>query len=598
VVLERIKKDLAFLAGPECAGRASGGKEIDKAADYVAAAFKAAGLKPEGKDGSYFTPFSVVGRVAPVEPTSLKLNGPDGQFLSLKLGSQFAVTSQSGQGKTEGGLVFAGYGITSEKPAYDDYKGIDAKDKVVLIIRRTPQFNAKENPFGAEGGEAASLNSKVSNAIKHGAKGILFVSDKSLAETNDPLIDFANVGLNKIPVLHVKRYIADHLLLSSCDKTLSQIEDAIDKDLTPRSLALEKWSLATEVVVKRQDLPCKNVVGVLDGAGPLADETVVIGAHYDHVGDGMFGSLLGAAGRGKIHYGADDNASGTTGLIELARRYGAMKDRQGRRIVFIAFSAEERGLFGSKDYCANPLFPLEKTAIMLNMDMIGRAAIVEENGQKLPRLLIYGTGTGEGIDKLVDEKTKKYPFKYIIAPGGTGPSDHDSFYRKQVPVIFYFTGSHPDYHRPTDTPEKINYEGLSMVVDLVQDCTNHYLTLKERPKYLVTRERFRDPTEAPRSAGSGAGRGNSPVLGIMPGNYEEEGKGVKVDGVSPGGAAEKAGIKAGDFIIEIAGKPVKDIGAYMATMGTLTAGKEVEVVIVRDKEQKKLKVTPISPNAK
>jgi len=317
---------------------------------------------------------------------------------------------------------------------------------------------------------------------------------------------------------------------------------------------------------------------------------VVIGAHYDHVGYGNFGSLGGRDARGKIHYGADDNGSGTTGLIELARRYGAMKDRQGRRMVFIAFTAEERGLYGSIHYCKEPLFPLEKTAAMLNMDMIGRSSPVPGDwlglwGKK-DRLVVYGTGTADTFKELVEDANAKTEFKLITLPTGTGPSDHDSFYRKKVPVLFTFTGTHGEYHRPTDVPEKINVEGMKKVADFVQALADHLTAVETKPKFQATRDPWTDPTEQRVS------RPQGPRLGVRPGNYESEDGGVLVEGVSPGGAAEKGGVKDGDIIIEIGGKPVKNIGGYMTAMSAQKAGTPVEVVVLRKGTKITLKVMP------
>jgi hypothetical protein len=391
----------------------------------------------------------------------------------------------------------------------------------------------------------------------------------------------------KVPVVQISRASLDHLLAQSLGKTLVEIETAIDEDLKPRSAVLAGWTASASVTVKKNDIACKNVVGVLEGRGPLKDQTIVVGAHYDHLGTSSFGSLMGPAAEGKVHYGADDNGSGTTGLIEMARRFGAMKDRQGRRIVFIAFSGEERGLHGSIHYCKEPLFPLESTAFMLNMDMIGRVKEVEDDkGGKADRLLVYGTGTAEGFDKLVDEKNPG--FKITKLPAGTGPSDHDSFYRKKVPVIFFFTGTHREYHRPTDTPDLINIPGMKKVVDYGYNLSQHCATVAEAPKYTVTKERFVDPTETARPSSP---RMTGPTLGIMP-SYEEGETGVKVDGISPGGAAEKAGLKDGDIIVEVNGKPVTNVTTYMSVMNTQTAGKEIEIVINRKGERKTLKITP------
>jgi Zn-dependent M28 family amino/carboxypeptidase len=374
-------------------------------------------------------------------------------------------------------------------------------------------------------------------------------------------------------------------------KSVADIETLIDKDLTPRSFEIKGWKADAEVAVNRDEYKVKNVVGVLDGAGPLADETIVLGAHYDHVGFGNYGSLGGAAGRGKIHFGADDNASGTTGLIELARRYGAMKDRQGRRMVFIAFSAEELGLYGSVHYCKAPLYPLEKTAAMINMDMIGRSKPVPADWLgvfKQDRLVVYGTGTGDGFNELVDKANAKVEFKLSRLASGTGPSDHDSFYRKKVPVLFLYTGTHGEYHRPTDVPEKINVPAMKKVADFVQVLADDLTTREARPKYQETKGGWTDPTD-PRAVPT---RPKGPTLGIRPGNYEAEDGGLLVDGVTPGGPAEKGGIKDGDVIVEIGGKPVKNIGGYMSAMSAQKAGTPTEVVVMRKGQKVTLKVTP------
>jgi hypothetical protein len=279
--------------------------------------------------------------------------------------------------------------------------------------------------------------------------------------------------------------------------------------------------------------------------------------------------------------------------MELARRFGAMKDRQGRRILFIAFTAEERGLYGSIHYCKEPLYPLEKTAAMINMDMIGRSKPVPADwlgvwGMK-DRLVIYGTGTADSFGELVEEVGGKTDFKLSTLASGTGPSDHDSFYRKKVPVLFLYTGTHGEYHRPTDVPEKLNVEGMRKVADLVQAFAENLAAVETRPKFQVTRDPWRDPTDA---RASSARPKMGPRLGIRPGNYESEDGGVLVDGVTPGGAAEKGGVKDNDVIVEIGGKPVKNIGGYMTAMSAQKPGAAVDVVVLRKGKKLTLKVTP------
>ncbi|MBA4187688.1 MAG: aminopeptidase [Planctomycetaceae bacterium] len=597
-VLERMRKDIFFLAGPECEGRGVETKGIEKAADYVVDAFKQAGLKPAMKDGSYFQPFTITAGVKLDKPTTLSLSGPGDVTKELKLGTDYNPMGFCPTSKANAGLVFVGYGITAPKLKYDDYEGVDVAGKIVVMLRRIPRYAEKGDKrfdttaASSDDSEYAPFVYKIENAVAHKVAGIIMVNDTTAAGPRDPLPQFLNHAMGTepapFPVMFVKREVLDPLIATGPVRTVVDIETLIDKDLKPRSFEIKGWKAGAEVTVKKTEYKCKNIVGVLEGAGPLADETVVIGAHYDHVGYGTFASLGGKTAEGKIHYGADDNASGTTGLIELARRFGAIKDRQGRRLVFIAFSAEERGLFGSQHYCKNPLFPLDKTTSMINMDMIGRTKPVPTDwlglAEKKDRLIVYGTGTGDGFDKLVDLTNGKVEFRVTKLAAGSGPSDHDSFYRKKIPVLFLYTGTHGEYHRPTDVPEKINVPGMKKVTDFVQILAED-LTTRDRPKYQVTKDPWRDPTEtaSPRPMG--------PKLGVLP-DYNYEGEGMRLEGVSPGGAAEKGGLKDGDVIVEIGGKPVKNVGGYMTAMSAQKAGTTVEVIVLRKEKRVPLKVTP------
>jgi hypothetical protein len=603
-ILERMRKDVFFLASPECEGRGIDTQGIEKAADYITREFKAAGLAPAMKDGSYFQPFTVTTAAKLGEPVASTLSGPDGVTRELKPGAEFNPMGFSPTAKASGGLVFVGYGITAPDLKYDDYAGVDVAGKVVVMIRRTPRATSTgEDRFDRsapanEDSTHAAFVTKIENAMAHKAAAVVIVNDAATAGTRDSIPQYAQHAIGTtpaaIPVLFFKRAVVDSLIAKGPIRGVGDLETLIDKDLKPRSFEIRGWKLDSEVTVKRTEYKVKNIVGVLEGKGPLADETVVVGAHYDHVGYGSFGSLGGKDAKGKIHYGADDNASGTTGLIELARRFGAIKDRQGRRIVFIAFTAEERGLYGSIHYCKEPLFPLEKTAAMINMDMIGRTKPVPADwlgvwGMK-DRLVIYGTGTADTFKDLVDDVGGKSDFKLSTLAAGTGPSDHDSFYRKKVPVLFLYTGTHGEYHRPTDVPEKINVEGMKKVADLVQSLMENLAAVETRPKFQTTRDPWRDPTDA--RASSSSSRPMGPRLGIRPGNYESEDGGLLVEGVTPGGAAEKGGVKDNDVIVEIGGKPVKNIGGYMTAMSAQKAGTAVEIVVLRKGQKMTLKVTP------
>ena len=582
----RVKDDLFYLAGEECEGRGLETDGIQKAARRIADTFKEAGLQPAGTDG-YFQPFPVyTGKAVRGPGNTLTLSPADGPVLVPELDAEYVPLA--GKGATSAGLVFVGYGISAPNLKYDDYAGVDVAGKWVVMFRRTPRAGNTDTPFDpAPDSPHGSFQTKLDTALAKKAAGVVFVNDPTYGKGGDKPADAALLPTTPLPVVQIKRAVLEKLL---GDKKLADVEAGIDADTKPNSFPLVGWTAAAEIGFTRPSIACKNVVGMLPGSGPLADETVVIGAHYDHLGRGEGGRMASrdAAPAGKLHYGADDNASGTTGLLELARRLGAVKNRVGRKIVFIAFSGEERGLFGSLHFCNSPTVPLASVALMINMDMIGRARPADDTKTK-DRLVVYGTGTGTGLEAAADLFNGRVGFDLTKIPTGSGPSDHESFFLKKVPVLFLFTGTHRDYHTPADTPDKVNLAGLVKAVDFAQLLAEHFAAVLERPKFQATTGGWYDPTEdKPKKAS----RGGGPKIGIMPGNYEAADGGVLVEDVVPGGAAEAAGLKKGDRIKAIGGKPVSNIQDYMAAMATQKAGVEVEVKVVRGDETKTVKVTP------
>ncbi|HZH35542.1 MAG TPA: M20/M25/M40 family metallo-hydrolase [Pyrinomonadaceae bacterium] len=348
-----------------------------------------------------------------------------------------------------------------------------------------------------------------------------------------------------------------------------------------------------------------NVIGVLQGNDfLLKNEAIIIGAHYDHVGRGGKSSL--AANSAEIHHGADDNASGVAGLLEIARTLKSEKKNR-RTIIFIAFGGEEEGLLGSRFYVNNPAFPLEKTVAMINLDMIGR---LKEN-----RLTIGGVGTASEWKNLIETKNIDTPnkaqpkalsapsasykhegvigapinvsvnlplFSLLLDEDGFGPSDHASFYAKQIPVLFFFSGSHADYHKPSDTAEKINYEGLKQITNFVAEIVRAVDRSDKRPTYIAAKA----------SAPTGGRMSFNVSLGTIPGYGENTNDGLLLEGVREDSPAAKAGIKAGDKIIRLAGKEIRNITDYTAVLSELKAGEEYEIEIRRGAEVLKLKIIP------
>ncbi|WP_337174444.1 M28 family peptidase [Paludisphaera sp.] len=576
----RLKADVSYLADDAREGRAPGTEGIEAAADYIAEQFEAMGLKPApGADG-YFQKFSITGQPRVGEPMEIVAEGPDGAAIAAAPRADFNALAIGSTGAVDAApIVFAGYGITADRPGlkYDDYEGLDVAGKAVIVLRREPQLNDDASPFeGRKTSDFATFRHKATNAFQHGAGMLIFVNDLAgLGADEDALLNLGSAGpeaITRLPVVHVTREFVEKLLKAAGEPDLATLEKGIDQDLKPRSRELKGVSLTSRITIDRPGIETKNVIGVLEGSGPNADETVVIGGHYDHLGRGglLSGSLAFLSS--DIHNGADDNASGTAMVLELARRLAARPDAPPRRVVFMAFSGEERGLLGSRHYVDNPLFPIDSTVFMFNFDMVGR---LDPDGE----LTMIGTGTAPGLGELVDALGAGTGLKIKKVPGmtdGFGGSDHQSFHAKDIPILFAFTGIHSDYHRPSDDSDRINYDGMGRIADY---CELILLDVLRRPSRLE----FARAT--PRQAGArqqSASSGMSVTLGVMPDYGDESKSGMKLSDVREGGPAQKAGIKGGDTIIEIGGKPIGTIYDYMESLGRYKPGDVVDVTVQRD----------------
>lgn len=640
-----LRENVKKLASDEWEGRGLGTRGIDQAADFIAAEFKQLGYNTELFDGTPFQKFNVtvsnkLGKperntltFAPTEKESA--TGQPLNKMPLVFGKGFTPLSIGGSGKVDLPIVFVGYGISAKDEKYDDYEGIDVKNKAVIILRHEPQQKNPHSPFdGTSDSMHAPLMRKVSNAYQHGAAAVLFVTDEveirgkvaaqrkrwqealekaksefdalakvpkddlealdeerlrllrvieklktqgtDLGNEFDPLLPFERGDASdsrRLPVVHVRRLLVDQLFKISGHPTLAKLEEEIDSDLKPRSFEVQDWRLQGEVHVERIEAEIKNVIAVLEGEGPLADETIVIGAHYDHLGRGQAGTLQ--VGSKEIHNGADDNASGTAVLLDVARRLAGKK--LPRRIVFIAFTGEERGLLGSGHYIHNALYPLSKTVAMLNMDMVGRL--------KNEELVVYGTGTAKEFDALVTKLNDRDPFHFKIKrePGGLGPSDHQTFYLAKIPVFHFFTGLHNDYHRPSDDIDKLNIEGMRRIGEFV---TEFALTIAKEPK----------PPEFQQAGKEKFGRGGTEKKGARPyfGSIPDLGsdvEGYQLQGVAEGGPAEKGGLQARDIIIGVAENKIGNLDDFDSALRKFKGGDTVEITVKRDDKELKLKVT-------
>ncbi len=561
---DRYLAHIKYLASPKLKGRGTGSPELETAAHYIAGKFRSYGLKPV-TGLTFYQGFQVTtnAHLGPRNELDAKL--PSGER-TFKAPGDFVPFNFSSTGTAEGEVVFAGYGITATEYHYDDYAGIDAKDKFVLILRHEPQENDEKSPFNGKNFTShAQFASKASNAKMHGARGVILVNDTP-AHPGDPdkfeKLE-STMGVDNAGIFFVQLKTADaEALLATANRKLADVTAAIDNHLQPQSFALpDSVKVALTVDVRRDIRTVHNVAAYLPGE---TDEYVVIGAHYDHLGLGGPNSLAPDQ-VGTVHPGADDNASGTAGMLELAR-YFAAKPKQHRGILFLAFSGEELGLLGSNFYVNHPELPLDKAVAMINLDMIGRIRDMTVH--------ISGTGTGTTLEKLVSEVEPAHGLKLVTAEkGGYGPSDHMSFTIKKVPVLFFFSSLHKDYHRPSDTWDKIDAPDTVRLLGLVADVATHLANDGGRPEYVRLAE--------PAPSGVGGGGGYGAYFGSVP-DFTELPKGVRFADVRDGSPAAKAGLKAGDVLIEFDGKPIQNLYDFTYALRSKKAGDEVLVKVLRD----------------
>lgn len=557
---ERMQTYVRLLASDSLEGRLPGTKGGTIAAKYIAHHFKKFGLKPfQNKD--YFQNFSLLTGVSIGKKTSLSVDKK--QLVLNKDYSPVGFSANSSVSNST--VVFVGYGIIGKDTEYNDYKDIDVKGKTVLILRGQPDPNDLHSDLA----KYTSLRYKVLMAREQGAAAVLVVSSKAqLDSVTDKLmkVSVERTGKEQIPVVHITRETAN-LMLAGSKKGIEFYEEHFATKKTQWSFVTETTvNLTVELQENKANVP--NVVGIVKGTHPQKkNEIIVIGAHYDHLGQGHNESSMYANhSHNLIHYGADDNASGTAGLIELAERIA--KNPLERSVVFIGFTAEEMGLIGSKEYCALPNVSIENTVAMINMDMIGR---MTKNS-----LQLHGTGTATFWNNLVDSLGKYYSLELSKSASGQGPSDFASFNNKQIPVLAVFTGLHSDYHKPSDTWDKINFTGQSTTVSFVESTVRYISALDTRPTY----EKVIADT-------SKKGSTNFRVyVGTIP-DYSDHPRGMRITGVSEGSPAQKAGLQEGDVLIKFGTKTITNVYDYTYALAEFSPGQVIEVTYLRDGDETK-----------
>ncbi len=533
--LDGVLAHVRFLADDRLEGRAVGTAGEHCAADYLASQFESFGLEPAGSQSSFFQTFEIRKGAELGPQTRLTVAGRE-----YGVGTDWVPTGFSASASVEGELVYGGHLLSSPGNPADEFARMDISDRIVVV-----EWGDPDDPHGT--GLRGDPHFKATVAAGRDAAGILLLAPIGMEL---PTPDSEMRAALAIPVGIVSGAAAAVL----------------------REALIRGASASLRTDVRATSSEARNVVALLPGANPLLrGEYVIVGAHYDHLGYGGEGSL--APGETAIHNGADDNASGTAGMLEIARILAA-GPRPDRSVLFIAFTGEERGLWGSAYFVREPTIDLDEAVAMLNLDMVGR---VVDDG-----LTVMGVGTAAEWNEIIDRANAALstPFTIGKSPDGYGPSDHSSFYGEGIPVLHFLSNLHEDYHRPSDDWEKINVDGLERVSQLAARIAARLATGGADAVALTRIEQPQqrgDPNQTASSTSSGYG----PYLGTVP-DMTPRPFGLRLTGVREGSPAAAAGLRPGDVVVEFAGKPVTDIYAYTYALQAQAPGDEVVIVVERD----------------
>lgn len=554
ITAAELRSHVTWLASDALEGRGTGTPTLDLAAEYIAREFQRYGLKPAGENGTYFQTFEVVTGVETGDNTIAVLR--DGNELPLQPDFIMPYTF-SVAGSFEGRPVFAGHGIADPSGDHDDYASLNVEGCVVFVRAGLPD---DADPHGRMG-MLSSARAKALVARERGAVALLIMHDdervvKEFQYDRSP----SDAG---IPVGKVLTDGARMLL------DMAGVGAAVLDGGEPHPVEGEPGSVRGEFHVSLVRKTTRNVVARIDGS---RDGVIVAGAHYDHLGMGGEGSLY----RGKeplVHNGADDNASGTAGVMELAQWFAANPPKHS--MLFMAFSGEEMGLLGSAHWVEHPTVPLTDLRAMVNLDMIGRLA------DSTRRLNVQGVGTSPVWKDILERRNDSENFNLGLLEDGQGSSDHSSFYMKGIPVLFFFTGLHTDYHRPSDDADKLAYESQETVTRYIAEVMSEADALDEIP---FTKVVVKEDQKVSRF---------NVYVGTIP-DYAANEKGFRINGTSPGSPAEKAGMEEGDIIVQFGETEVRNIYDYMTALSRHQPGEDVPVIVLRGEDEVSLIVSLVS----
>lgn len=551
-----LRKHVTFLASEELQGRRAGTQGAHAAADYIREQFRLAGVRLLADEG--FQDFPIVTGVRVGDDCMLTIAGEPAE-----IGEEFLPLAFSGNMHLDAPVRFAGFGFDFESPAgtWRDYDDLDVTGSWVMVLRGSPDDDSGEY-------EAyTSLLKKAMVARDHGAAGVLFVAGPTFGAEDRPvaLLHQRQQSVMNIPVLSITRRLADRLLGS---RSIAELEQELIASRQPLRVECG-GQVEAQVSLVQESVTGRNVIGIIDGNDArLRDEYIILGAHYDHLGLGGPGSGSRRPDTVAVHYGADDNASGVASVIEIGERI-ALQGGLPRSVLLVALDAEEMGLLGAKHFTAQPPIDLSRVALMCNFDMVGR---FRENTNSLT---VGGTGTADGLTGLLQQAGEEAGLELAMSPEGYGPSDHAAFYAEDIPVLFFFTGVHDDYHTPFDTADRLNYAGQKRVSDFIHDVV---AAVAKREHALVFTE------SGPKSRPATSPRFKV-TLGIMPDVASSGGTGLRVDAVVDGRPASLAGMQKGDVILSMDGKPVNGVYEYMNRLSDFEPGQRISIEVQRDEEQ-------------
>jgi Tol biopolymer transport system component len=580
-----LRSHVGFLAADALEGRLTGAKGSQQAAEYIADQLNKAGLKPMGDEGAFLQGFEFSAGVNVITNRNrliVQKSGPASAETSFVPEQDFRPLSFSVTGEAEGEVVFAGYGLSVPgKPGegYDSYAGLDVSNKVALVLRYVPE--AVDPKRRQELNRYAGLRYKALIARTRGAKALLVISGPNSPNPGGlAALSFdSSLAGSGIVAASISTNVAQAILAAS-GKDLQTLQNALDKEdpHAEGSFRIPNVKLKITTAVERIKKTDHNVLAILPpGGADSATDYLLVGAHYDHLGRGEMNTFARKEEEGQIHNGADDNASGVSVLLELAAAL-AEERRQDpqtfqRGVLFGFWSGEELGLIGSSHFAEHPVAPLSNMVAYVNFDMVGR---LRDN-----KLNMQGAGSSATWRRLLEKRNVASGFNLVVQDDPYLPTDATVFYPKGVPVLNFFTGSHEDYHRPTDDTETLNYEGMERITKFARALIVDLVKGPDRPDYV----------KVERSDKGGNRENLRAYLGTIP-DYATEVAGVKLSGVRGGSPADKAGLKGGDVIVEFAGQKIANIYDYTFALDAVKAGQPVEIVVLREGKRVPVKATP------